>query len=497
MKLYNTLTRQIEDVVPLKAGEVTLYTCGPTVYNYYHIGNLRNAVFNDTLRRALTLAGYEVNHVMNVTDVGHLVADEDETTLSQDKLEKGAAREGKTVWEVADHYTEAFKRDMAAMNVLPPSVNAGRSKNTPSDPYARATDFIDDQIAIVQTLLERGFAYQTPQAIYFDVTKLPSYGELTGQKLSQKEVAARTDVVTDPDKHSPHDFALWFFTVSHFADHAMHWPSPWGQGFPGWHLECSAIIHALLGDPIDIHTGGIDHIGTHHPNEMAQTEAAFGHKLANYWIHNEFILVDGAKMSKSKNNAYTLKDITDRGFHPLALRLLYLQAHYRSEINFTWESLEAAQNRLLNLYKMSTAKYNLVRPQEGDRDTSEDLEDYFNELIPRIDKVLQDDLNTPEALFILSDFYANAIQPNHLYKKEHIDKLDEILVQLDKRLSLGFSGHPDITHAQKRLIADREAARHAKDWAAADKIRNELRDQHHLELDDTPEGPRWHRTTIN
>ncbi|HEX3082537.1 MAG TPA: cysteine--tRNA ligase, partial [Candidatus Saccharimonadia bacterium] len=245
MKLYNSLTRQIQPLKPEKPGEVSLYTCGPTVYNYYHIGNLRNAVFNDTLRRTLEASGLEVKHVMNITDVGHLVSDADE---GEDKLEKGAAREGKTVWEVAEHYTEAFKADMAAMNVLPPSVNPHREKNQ-SDPYARATDFISEQIDMVKALIDKGFAYQTKQAIYFDVTKLHSYGELSGQKLSDKEVAARSDVVTDPDKLHPQDFAVWFFTVGRYADHSMKWLSPWGEGFPGWHLECSAIIHATLGDP--------------------------------------------------------------------------------------------------------------------------------------------------------------------------------------------------------------------------------------------------------
>jgi cysteinyl-tRNA synthetase len=462
MKLYNSLTRQIQPLKPEKPGEVSLYTCGPTVYNYYHIGNLRNAVFNDTLRRTLEASGLEVKHVMNITDVGHLVSDADE---GEDKLEKGAAREGKTVWEVAEHYTEAFKADMAAMNVLPPSVNPHREKNQ-SDPYARATDFISEQIDMVKALIDKGFAYQTKQAIYFDVTKLHSYGELSGQKLSDKEVAARSDVVTDPDKLHPQDFAVWFFTVGRYADHSMKWLSPWGEGFPGWHLECSAIIHATLGDPIDIHTGGVDHIGTHHPNEMAQTEAAYGHKLASVWVHNEFILVDGAKMAKSKGNSYTLKDITDKGFHPLALRLLYLQAHYRSEINFTWESLEAAQNRLLNLYAWADLRH------QSDGQT-----DYIANTL----EALGNDLGTPQLLEALSgvDIVPSA----------------SMLHQLDQLLGLGLSGRTDITADQKHLIAEREAARRAKDWAKADELRGKLR-EHNLEIDDTPRGPRWRRTVI-
>lgn len=469
MRLYNTLTRKLEDFQPLNAGQATLYTCGPTVYNYYHIGNLRNAVFNDTLRRTLAAVGCSVKHVMNITDVGHLVSDGDE---GEDKLETGAIREGKTVWEVASHYTEAFKRDMAAINVLPPSVDPGRSKNKSAhDPYARATDFIPEQIDMVQRLLDKDFAYQTTQAIYFDVTKLPNYGELTGQKLSEKEVAARTDVVTDPDKRHPYDFAVWFFTTGHFATHTMRWASPWGEGFPGWHLECSAIIHVTLGDPIDIHTGGVDHIGTHHPNEMAQTEAAFGHRLARYWIHNEFILVDGAKMAKSKGNAYTLKDITDHGFHPLALRLLYLQAHYRSELNFSWESLEAAQNTLLNLYAWADQTHQAPDPGLSG-----------NWLQP-ITSAIEHDLNTPLALGALFALINNG-SPSQ-------DDLHE----LDKLFGLGLSGRTGITADQKQLIAGRESARQQKDWAKADQLRDQLREQG-IEIDDTPAGPRWRRISL-
>jgi cysteinyl-tRNA synthetase len=282
---------------------------------------------------------------MNVTDVGHLTSDADE---GEDKLENGAARENKTVWEVADHYTQAFRHDVAALGILPPTENPHRSKNTAGDPYARATDFIPEQIAMIQALLDKNFAYKTNQAIYFDVAKLPNYGELSGQKLVDKETGARSNVVTDPHKHSPHDFAVWFFTVGRYAEHTMRWPSPWGSGFPGWHLECSAIIHATLGDPVDIHTGGIDHIGTHHPNEMAQTEAAYDHPLAKMWVHNEFILVDGAKMSKSKGNSYTLQDITDRGYSHWRCASSPPGSH-RSELNFTWDS-PAAQNTLHNLY---------------------------------------------------------------------------------------------------------------------------------------------------
>jgi len=477
MRLHNTLTRKIEDFRPQKDGEVTLYTCGPTVYNYYQIGNLRNAIFNDTLRRTLAASGYQVRHVMNITDVGHLVSDADE---GEDKLEKGAKREGKTVWEVADHYTTAFKHDMTALNVLTP--NAYHSAKY-GDTYARATEFIDAQIEMVQALLDKGFAYQTKQAIYFDVTKLPDYGALSGQKLSDKEVAVRSEVVTDADKHHPFDFAVWFFAVGNFADHSMQWPSPWGHGFPGWHLECSAIIHVTLGDPIDIHTGGVDHIGTHHPNEIAQTEAAFGHPLANYWVHNEFLLVDGMKMSKSKNNSYLLRDITERGYHPLALRLLYLQAHYRSEINFTWESLEAAQNTLLNLYAWADLRHQTTPQPEFDQRV-------INNTIAEVTASLESDLDTPKALAAL--FHLAELTSA---KPADPESLGYALEDLDKQFGLSLSNRPDISADQKALIADREAARKTKDWVQADSLRDVLRDQH-LEIDDTPAGPRWRRTNI-
>ena len=465
----------------MKPGHASLYTCGPTVYNYYHIGNLRNAVFNDTLRRALIADGYDVAHVMNITDVGHLVSDADD---GEDKLEKGALREGKTVWEVAEHYTQAFKRDMTSMNVLPPSVNPKREKNA-SDNYARATDFIDDQIMLVSALFDGGFVYQTKQAIYFEVAKLADYGELTGQKLADKETGARTDVITDADKRSPHDFAVWFFTVGRYADHTMHWASPWGEGFPGWHLECSAIIHATLGDPIDVHTGGVDHIGTHHPNEMAQTEAAYGHKLANYWVHNEFILVDGAKMAKSKGNSYTLAEVIEQGYSPLALRLLYLQAHYRSELNFTWDSLAAAQKTLINLYAWADLRH------QSDLNDLRFEPEVIEAFIGRVRAALADDLSTTTALSEVFKFSTD-LAAGMRYDDEDSSLIFEAL---DELLGLSFDGRPDIGDDAKAIITERQAARDERDWAKADRLRGKLR-KFDLEVDDTPNGPRWRRTSL-
>lgn len=479
MKLHNSLTKKLETLAPINDNEVSLYSCGPTVYNYYHIGNLRNAVFNDTLRRTLESAGFKVKHVMNITDVGHLASDADE---GEDKLEKGASREGKTVEEVAEFYTEAFKNDMHAMNVLPP--NAYKSKKY-HDTYARATEFIDEQLAMIDLLIKHGFAYQTEQAIYFDVTKLSNYGELSGQKLADKEVAARKEVVKDEHKRSPHDFAVWFFTVGRFAKHSMHWASPWGDGFPGWHLECSAIIHAALGDPIDIHTGGVDHIGTHHPNEMAQTEAAFGHPLANMWVHNEFILVDGQKMAKSKGNSYTLADLEKKGFSALDYRMLVLQSHYRTELNFSWENLSAAQNRLKDLYAWAD-----LRHQPSTNQMPAELDELFRDTKQGVLDALTSDLNTPKALTVLHKLvsYMQNIPIPGIEGKY----TDGTLQFLDNVFGLELSNRPDIDDTQKQLIARRREAREAKDWAESDALRAKLLEQG-LEIRDTDYGQIWSR----
>lgn len=464
LRIFNTLTRRVEEVKLIKVPEVKLYTCGPTVYDYATIGNLRSFVFYDILRRAMEFDGLSVKHVMNITDVGHLVSDMDQ---GQDKIEKGAQREGKTVWQVAQYFTDAFKKDVAALNNLPPSVHRG------GDVYVKATDFIVEQIELIERLLEKGYAYQTEEAIYFDVTKLSDYGELSGQKLEDKQVGVRKEVVTDGNKKNQHDFAIWFFTVGRFAHHTMRWPSPWGEGFPGWHLECSAIIHSLLGEPIDVHTGGVDHIGTHHTNEIAQSEAAYGHKLANYWVHNEFLLVDGQKMSKSLNNFYTLAELKKKGFEPQALRLLFLQAHYRSQLNFTWDSLEAAQQLLSSWEAWS----DLVYQPKTRIPVSQQKVDH---LISNLKKHVDDDLNTPKAIAEINtiiDKYAPTLS---------------LLEDIDKLLGFTLSSRVDIAESQKAQISKREEARIKKDWARADEIRSELEKQR-IGIEDTQGGPIWYR----
>jgi cysteinyl-tRNA synthetase len=461
MRLHNSLGRKTEDFQPL-SDVVKLYSCGPTVYSYYHIGNLRNAIFNDSLRRALESNGYEVKHVMNITDVGHLDSDADE---GEDKLQASARRDDKSVWEVADFYIKAFKDDMAKLNILPPNGYKGGD-----GAYAKATDFISQQVEIVKILLDNGFAYQTDQAVYFDIAKLPSYGELSGQKLSDKEVGVRQEVVKDPHKKNPQDFGLWFFTTGRFSHHEMHWPSPWGEGFPGWHLECSAIIHATLGEPIDIHTGGVDHIGTHHTNEMAQTEAAFGTKLANYWLHNEHLMVEGQKMSKSLGNLITINDLKTKGYDPLSLRLLFLQAHYRSQMNFMWSALEAAAENLQSIRGWADLLHQAHNLETGD----------YLKFIESIKAALADDLNTPLALAKLNDFIG-----------KHAPSA-ELLVMLDDLLGLELSGRPDISAQQKKMIEKREEARQTQQWHKADEIRQSLR-QAGIELLDTNSGPLWLR----
>ncbi|HSX41504.1 MAG TPA: cysteine--tRNA ligase [Candidatus Saccharimonadales bacterium] len=451
MKLTNTLTRTKETFKP-GGPEVKLYTCGPTVYHYAHIGNLRNVIFNDTLRRSLEQTGYKVKHIMNVTDVGHLSSDADE---GEDKLEKGAAREGKTVWEVAQYYLDAFNDHTKLLGILKPAK------------LIRATEAINPQIEIIKTLIEKGYAYQAHQAIYFDISKLKDYGKLTGQKLKDKEIGARPDVVTDPEKHHPQDFALWFFTVGHFADHQMRWPSPWGEGFPGWHLECSAIIHLALGEPIDIHTGGADHIGTHHTNEIAQSEAAFGKPLSRFWLHNEFLHVDGSKIAKSGGNSITLPDLLAKGYDPLAFRLMMLQAHYRSEQDFSWDGLNAATNLLQNLRAWADLRFQ-------DEPTIK-----FKAFKDALDKPMQDDLATPAALSVISQHQGNI--PDQ-----------QALELIDAYLGLGLSRRDDVSSEIKSLIADREAARRSKNYKKSDELRAKLEKQG-VEVDDTPSGPRWRR----
>jgi cysteinyl-tRNA synthetase len=457
LKLYNTLTRKIEPFKPLADNQVGLYTCGPTVYDFAHIGNLRTYIFEDLLQRALEYNGYQVDRAMNITDVGHLVGDGDE---GEDKMELGARREGKNPLDIAKKYEAKFFEDLKALNIEIPD----RSH------IVRATEAIPEQIEIIKILIDKGFAYVTPSAIYFDVIKFPKYGELAGQKLSEKNVAARGEVVVDPEKHNPQDFALWFFLVGRYKDHILKWPSPWGEGFPGWHIECSAISRKLLGQPFDIHTGGVDHIGTHHTNEIAQSEAAFGVPLAKVWMHGEFLLIDSGRMGKSEGNLMTIDTLVAKGFRPLDYRYLCLTAHYRTQLNFTWENLQAANKALGRLYDFVLSA---GEPAIG----CAEYEQRFLEAV-------NEDLNIPKALGIVWELIGDKKFPAGAKLKS--------LLKFDAILGLNLLEPPllqptEIPAEVQQLLDERATARANKDFAKSDELRDTI---HKLGFDvlDTKDG---------
>jgi len=450
IRLFNTLSRKKEEFKPIRKGRVGLYTCGPTVYNFAHIGNLRTYIFEDILRRALEYAGYRVKHVMNITDVGHLTSDAD---AGEDKLEKGAAREGKTVWDIARFYTRAFLRDIRALNIK------RAHKLIP------ATSAIREQIAIIKKLFNGGFAYETPEAVYFDVLKFKDYTKLSRQRLEEKKTRARAEVIEDPAKKHPQDFALWFKRIGKFANHTMHWPSPWGDGFPGWHIECSAISSSALGQPFDIHTGGVDHISVHHTNEIAQSEGAFKKPLARFWMHGEFLLVADSKMAKSAETFFTLQELEKKGFDPLSYRYLILTTHYRSRINFTWESLAGAQQSLDRLRGFIHTLLAAPRRQEK-KEKQNALKKYKKEF----EDALANDLDTPRALSVfwsvMHAYNTNADLCNPL-------TLLKLAYSFDTVLGLGLA---DIKKAVlpaniKKLAARRELCRQERKWKEADEIR--------------------------
>ncbi len=457
MKLYNSLTKKIETVEPIHPPTIGLYTCGMTVYDFAHIGHGRKYVGDDVLRRILTRAGYSVRHVQNVTDVGHLASDGDE---GEDKMEKGAKKYGKTVWEVAKFYEDHFFKTMDTLNILRPTVSC------------RATEHILEQIALITTLVEKGIAYDTPEAVYFDVTKFDSYEGLFGrQKLEEKKAAVRDSVQEGQYKKHSADFALWFKRTGRFADHAMHWESPWGDGFPGWHIECSAMSMKYLGSEIDIHTGGIDHIPVHHPNEIAQSEGATGKKFVKYWVHYNFLRVDGKKMSKSLGNFYTLEDVITRGIDPLALRYFYLTAQYRSELNFTWESLGAAQSALKELKK----QVSLLRAQAVSRNIlSQEKLKQVDMYRDRFDSALYNDMNTPQALAVVWEVTKSNISSQDKY--DLLIDFDQVLgVKLNELNNDGVDTIiPEDILAKGRLI---DTFRAQKEYENADKVRSELMSQ--------------------
>ncbi|MAG28885.1 cysteine--tRNA ligase [bacterium] len=444
MKLYNTLTRKKENLAPIKKNQIGFYSCGPTVYNYAHIGNLRTYVFSDILQRALEYNRYKVKRVMNITDVGHLTSDAD---TGEDKVEKEAKKERKTVWQVAKFYEKSFLNDLKDLNIIKPSK------------VIRATETVEDQIELIKELIKKKYAYETDNAVYFDVSKFKKYGKLSGQNLDDKLTAARDEVIQDKEKKNGADFALWFKLTGHHKDHAMHWLSPWGEGFPGWHIECSAIASKSLGQPFDIHTGGIDLIGTHHENEIAQSEAAYGKPLANIWMHGEFLNMHKGKMAKSSGSFITMKDIKEKGFDALAYRYLLLTAHYRTKIEFSWESLKASQNAYHNLISEISRK----RPVKTGKNTTS----YQKKFKQYID----DDLDIPKALALLWDAAKNK-DLSQSNVDDLVKEFDEIfgldLIKQSKKLSKEESSIPQNI---AKLAKERWELRQNREFDKADKIR--------------------------
>lgn len=455
LSLYNTKTKSVEAFTPLNEGVVTMYACGPTVYDYTHIGHMRKYIGDDIVRRTLTLLGYSVTHVMNITDVGHLTNDSDQ---GDDKFEAKAASEGKSVWDIANLYTDYFHKTMESVNVLPPTHET------------KATDHIKEMVALVEVLMQKGFAYETAEAIYFDVEKDAEYGKLSGQKVTDKFEGVRADVVVDKDKKHPADFSLWFKRVGKFADHAMHWPNPnaiAGEGFPGWHIECSAMAMKYLGETIDIHTGGIDHIPVHHENEIAQSECATGQEFVRFWVHHEFLNVDGEKMSKSKHNFYTLQDIEGHTIDPIAMRLLCMQTSYRKPLNFTWDSLVAADAQLKKLQKFASSQSSLGLIDDNS--------------LTAFTEALADDLNTARALAVVWEMMGDSrVSPE--------DKWATLLA-FDTVLGLNLADVQKfaITEDALALASKRDEARAQKDYTLSDTLRNELERLGYTVLD-TAEG---------
>ncbi len=468
ISLYDTLTRSLKELKPVQGNEVKLYTCGPTVYNYLHIGNWAAYVRWDTLVRVLESDGYDVNWVMNITDVGHLVSDDDE---GEDKLQKGARREGKTAWEVAEFYTNDFIKGMDAL---------GMHELTS---LVKATDYIPQQLDMIAKLEAKGYTYVIDDGVYFDTSKLKDYGKLAGLKIEALKAGARVEF--NKQKKNATDFALWKFSPAN-EQRDMEWESKWGKGFPGWHLECSAIAMGTLGETLDIHAGGIDHIPVHHTNEIAQSESVTGKPLANIWLHSSFINIEDKRIGKSVGNAITLQDILEQGFSPLDLRMLYLQSHYQNHANFTWGGLQAAHNRLINLQAFADLRFQLV--DGGSIDSNS-----INDTLSVVETELKENMHTPEALAAISDLVAAS--ESGLVDATARGSLLNILARVDSLMGLKLLDSLDITEGQKNAISKRINARENGDFEKADEIRAQLLADN-LVIRDTPLGTIWSRNKL-
>jgi len=457
LKLFNTLGRQIQEFKAINDKKAAVYTCGPTVYNYAHIGNLRAYIFADILKRVLRYDGFDVTHIMNITDVGHLTGDRD---MGEDKMQTAVARERKSAWDIASFYTDAFLSDIKELNIITP------------DKLPKATDHVKDMIKLIAELEKKGFTYRISDGIYFDTSKLKDYGKLAKLDLEGLKEGARVEV--NNEKRNPTDFALWKFSPQASSGtkgrRDMEWDSPWGVGFPGWHIECSAMSVKYLGQPFDIHTGGIDHIPVHHTNEIAQSEAAAGKPLANFWLHSEFLMLDEGRIGKSEGNLITLEGLKTKGYSPLAYRYFVLGAHYRSKLNFTWEALDGAQNALNNLY----AK--LGEYKEGQIGCAEYQNEFFEHL--------NNDLDTPQAL---------ATMWNMIHSDQPGEAKFTSLMEFDKILGLNLRStweelQKPLPNEIQELVKSRDNLRAAKKWAESDEIRKQIENEGY-EVGDSDSGP--------
>lgn len=484
LQLHNTLTKKTESFTPQQEGKVLLYTCGPTVYNYLHVGNWAAYIYWDVLVRTLIANDYDVERVMNITDVGHLTSDADE---GEDKLEKGARREGKTAWEVAEFYAEDFLTGMEKLGLLLP------------EHITKATDFIPQQLDLVRILKEKGYTYQINDGIYFDTSKFPTYADFAGLDLEAQKAGARVEFNTD--KRNPSDFALWKFTPTG-EKRDMEWQTPDDllelpqgddkvMGFPGWHLECSAMAMAILGPTLDIHTGGIDHIPVHHTNEIAQSESASGVRFSNYWLHNNHLKVNGTKISKSLGNGYTLQDLAERGYSALDYRMFVLQSQYSSEGNFTFENLSAAKNRLHNWRNIAALRHQT-------HDTLIDDSEKAISLVATSQAILEainNDLNSAEALHVIDQAFAKFDGKD--IGSIHQHGLKQVLESIDAILGLQLiDSTPDIDDQTKQLIVQRQRARDEKDWTTSDQLRDKLAAQG-IVIRDTSSGSIWEYAQSN
>ncbi|HAN10393.1 MAG TPA: cysteine--tRNA ligase [Clostridiales bacterium] len=467
MRLYNTLTRNIEEFIPIEEGKVKMYTCGPTVYHYAHIGNLRTYIFEDVLEKSLKYLGYVVNRAMNITDVGHMDSDAD---TGEDKMLKGAKREKKTVLEIAEMYTQAFFEDCDKLNIRKP------------DNIAKATDMVDEYIEMIKVLEKKGYTYFSNGNVYFDISKLENYTKLTNQKVDDLKVAVRDDIEEDKFKKNPLDFGLWF-TKSKFDNQELKWDSPWGVGYPGWHIECSAIANKFLGEYIDIHCGGVDNIFPHHTNEIAQSETYWGHKWVNYWMHSGHLNDQTGKMSKSKGEFLTVELIESKGYNGLDYRFLVLQSHYRKQLVFSYETLDSARAALI---KLKTKIQEILEDALTLNVKHENIKEY----IDKFKNYIADDLNTANVVTLIFD----------IIKDENLNSAEKIYLinEMDKVLSLDLLilEEKEVSEEEKNIIEDliskRNQAKANKDYVLADSIRGKLVDMK-IEIKDTREGTMWEK----